>query len=62
MEMGFVLKVGDLNECPTYNVTFLIVDNNETEILSGLVHGSHVDTITVVLLCWCVLSVANCGV
>ena len=43
-------------KCPTYHVTFLIVDNNETEILSGLAYGSHV-----VLLCWSVLSVANCG-
>jgi hypothetical protein len=49
-------------KCPTYHVTFLIVDNNETEILSGVAHGSHVDTIIVVLLCWFVLSVANCGV
>lgn len=64
MGMGFVLKVGDLNEMPQVPYDFPRCGNwvESTEIPSGAVHGSHVDTTIVVLLCWFLLSVANCSV
>jgi hypothetical protein len=65
MGMGFVLKIGDFNEMPNPPRDFPRCGNwvpgTESSTSSGAAGGAQVGAI-VMVLCWFVLRVTNCGV